>query len=240
VTRGVSTAPAGVGLDVVLRWAASEQGLPVGLALDVARRTADAIESWWRDGATAPGLRTPAAARLMPDGSIELVDLGGRSGEPAYEAPELQRADERADERADLFGLGAILFELLAGRPLDAGGDPGAGAPPDLGEERPDAPAPLVELLFELLCAAPAGRPRSAVEVSARLVEMLEGWPRTEGDLDLRELARQLGATAPGLAAAAGPPPAARGREARRDAVVVALLLLLSAVAGCLLRVILP
>jgi len=63
-------------------------------------------------------------AELHGDGEVS-----GSSGTPAYTAPEQRRGEPR-DERTDLFALGMVCFEMLAGR-LPGEGEPGLaeGAP---------------------------------------------------------------------------------------------------------------
>ncbi|MEB3223579.1 MAG: AAA family ATPase [Candidatus Sericytochromatia bacterium] len=67
----------------------------------------------------------PENLRIMPDGSAKLMDLGllKRAGRPgpisgtlAYVAPEVALG-RPLDGRTDLYMLGAVLYELLSGRP---------------------------------------------------------------------------------------------------------------------------
>jgi eukaryotic-like serine/threonine-protein kinase len=61
----------------------------------------------------------PEAAQSLGSGS-ELTGTGMVLGTPRYMAPE-QVTGEGLDARSDLFAVGAILFEMLAGRPAFAG-----------------------------------------------------------------------------------------------------------------------
>ncbi len=89
-----------------------------------------------------------------------------------YTAPELTNGGG-ADERADLYSLGATLYEMAAGRPPFTGGPEEilaarrAGPPPPL--DREDLPHALRDLVFSLLSADREYRPANAAEVIDRL-----------------------------------------------------------------------
>ncbi len=96
-----------------------------------------------------------------------------------YLAPEVLRLSEPS-RQSDLFSLGAVSFEILTGkRPFD-GGDAirqyarsrGAEAP-DPWDEASHLPAPLRDLVREMLAASPKNRPDSVANVQARLREIL-------------------------------------------------------------------
>jgi hypothetical protein len=109
------------------------------------------------------------------DGADGLTEPGMPLGTPAYMAPE--QADGRtADARADLFGLGCVLYRLLAGRP--AFGGPTLASvlravaehdPPPPGKIRPEVPAALSALTMRLLAKRPEDRPASARAVADEL-----------------------------------------------------------------------
>jgi serine/threonine protein kinase len=89
-----------------------------------------------------------------------------------YTAPEVTDGGA-ADERADLYSLGATIYEMAAGRPPFTGSRAEilaarcAGPPPPLG--RQDLPAALRNLIFCLLSDDREQRPASAAEALERL-----------------------------------------------------------------------
>jgi len=137
----------------------------------------------------------PSNVMLTRDGVVKLLDLGlvlsnetsaddmrlttvGHvMGTVAFAAPEQLSADEEVDARADLYGLGATLFQLLAGRPpytsrrgiaplvIEKTSQP-APSLDDVGEGIPDE---LSNLVARLLERNPADRPASAEEVGTVL-----------------------------------------------------------------------
>ncbi|MDJ0867227.1 MAG: protein kinase [Myxococcota bacterium] len=93
-------------------------------------------------------------------------------GTPFYMAPE-QSAGESVDHRADVYGLGATLYELVTGAPPFTEGDVAYQhrhtPPPDPRTRAEGVPDALAELILHMLAKRPDERCASAAEVAARL-----------------------------------------------------------------------
>jgi serine/threonine-protein kinase len=122
---------------------------------------------------------------------------GSILGTPAYMAPEQARGEvEGLDERADVFGLGAILCEILTGQPPYVGRSAAEvqrmAARADLEEalarlESSGVDAELQALARRCLAAEPRHRPREAGEVALAIRHHLDG---VQDRLRRAELAR--------------------------------------------------
>lgn len=119
------------------------------------------------------------------DGSTQLTEAGTILGTAAYLAPE-QATGESAGPAADVYSLGAVLYELLAGRPpfedetLDAlllRHQAGPAAPPRPLER--DVPPALEEVVMRALARLPEYRPPSAAAL-ARELRAASGEPATD------------------------------------------------------------
>lgn len=100
-------------------------------------------------------------------------------GTPRYMSPE-QCLGQRVGARSDLYSLGVVLYEMLAGRPPFIDPLPSAvlvkqatAPPPPLPQMRQDVPRSLAMVVHALLAKRPEDRPRTAIDVRALLEKSL-------------------------------------------------------------------
>ncbi|MBK6515943.1 MAG: serine/threonine protein kinase [Polyangiaceae bacterium] len=139
------------------------------------------------------------------DGQVKVVDFGiakaaGAStrtrtgvykGKPAYIAPEQARALP-VDARADVFAVGIMLWEAIAGRRMAEQADEMAilaaritAADPKIRDFVPDAPAELADACDKAMAHAREDRFESAQAMHEVLVGWLEQQPKRSGAKDL-------------------------------------------------------
>jgi serine/threonine-protein kinase len=140
--------------------------------------------------AGAPALTLDEAGA---EGSGHTVQ-GQTLGTPAYMAPEQAAGrPDLIDRRTDVYGLGAILYEILTGRPPFTG----SGTAEVLRKVReeepvpprqlfPDVPPALEAVCLRALAKRPADRPAAAAEL-ARAVQGWQEFERRKAEEALRE-----------------------------------------------------
>ena len=125
----------------------------------------------------------PDAAQPVETASVEsLTRTGNAPGTPGYMAPEQTYGDADVDHRADLYALGVVAYEVLAGvHPFGAKSPNELVAahrgeiPPPLGAHRADAPVALAALVMKCLAKVPADRPQSAGDFLRELDASIPG-----------------------------------------------------------------
>ena len=128
------------------------------------------------------------SAKILDFGVVQLLDENSNSrpgalvGTIKYMPPEQVLAEGSVDARADLYALGAIIYECLSGRPPFVGGNTEEvlfrilnGAIEPLAELRTDLPAGLESVVAQALARSPRDRHASAAVFEERLLPFLGG-----------------------------------------------------------------
>jgi serine/threonine-protein kinase len=127
---------------------------------------------------------------IARDEATDVTNAGALVGTPAYLAPEAASHPESIDARADIYALGAVCYQLLAGAPVFEARtvvqmvaahmyqDPIA---PSVRSGR-DVPPSLEQLILRCLAKNPAARPSSVTEILAFLdaQDDLPAWSESE------------------------------------------------------------
>jgi serine/threonine protein kinase/tetratricopeptide (TPR) repeat protein len=178
---------------------ARERRLPPGVAVGIAREVAEALDYSHRRGIVHRDVKPENV--LLHDGHALVSDFGiaralsdrGPSptitatgmfvGTPAYMSPEQAAGDREVDGRSDLYSLGCVLYEMLAGEPPFTGATAQAviakrftqPAPPL--RPRADVPSAIEQMVKRLLATAPGDRFQTASEFAQTLAIAVRAAP---------------------------------------------------------------
>jgi tetratricopeptide (TPR) repeat protein len=171
---------------------AREGELPVAEAARILREIVDALSYAHRNGVVHRDIKPDnvllsdghavvtdfgvAKAVSASSGSSSLTSLGVALGTPAYMAPEQAAADPHVDHRADIYAVGIMGYEMLAGRtPFSASTAQAmlaahiTQAPEPIAKVRPAVSPPFNGVLMRCLEKRAADRWQSATELLGQL-----------------------------------------------------------------------
>ena len=161
--------------------------LPAERCAEVAADIADGLAFAHANGVVHRDIK-PANIMVLDNGSVKISDFGvalipsgsttveGTAfGSPKYMSPE-QVTGQKVDGRSDIFSLGAVLYEMLTGRPPFDGEELTSvlyqvlnTAPPLPSSFNPELPRVFDRLLAKAMAKDPEKRYQSAMELAADL-----------------------------------------------------------------------
>ncbi len=170
---------------------ARERQLPIATVVEIGAAICAGLEAAHAAGVVHRDLKPDNV--LLGHGRVVITDFGiaraqepdakSRTavplGTPAYMAPEQVEASPDIDARADVYALGAMLFELLTGHlPFESESIFAIAAmrltqpPPDPRVHRADLPESMANLVMRCMARKPADRPQRAAEIATRLASL--------------------------------------------------------------------
>ena len=169
-----------------------EKQLPVAEAVRIACEVASALDYAHRHGVIHRDIKPEnillhdgqalvadfgiALAASKTEGSSRMTETGMSLGTPHYMSPEQAMGERDLDARTDIYAVGCVLYEMLAGEPPFSGPTPQAivakvmtTAPSPLTELRSTVPGNVASAVHTALQKLPADRFASARELVAAL-----------------------------------------------------------------------